>query len=299
MRRRDWELIGIFLFIIWSGSVVYGQDAAEYIILQDIGQYQFITETSDFITGEPKTIPGYIKFKGPGLIAAAGHFYEDHQDITFETNYVKLGVMSVSVQVTRHAGVDSDQWLLHEVEDSFRDPDYEQLGTHIYGSIVRNVNNQRVLWIGMGGGSFKWLSGYTTIFISYTDLDGTKPEPLEVVQAYLEKYPSTLPADFVFDAARDEQWIKDEMSRRLWLSEKWFAWQSGGNVEMVEALGEVVDHLEEFLDYRQRYFGMNADQEKMDLIAAKRVNGDVAIKAKLTQYKQWWDGHKGDSITLP
>jgi hypothetical protein len=297
VRRRDWELIGIFLFIIWSGSVVYGQDAAEYIILQDIGQYQFITETSDFITGEPKTIPGYIKFKGPGLIAAAGHFYEDHQDITFETNYVKLGVMSVSVQVTRHAGVDSDQWLLHEVEYSYRDPEDNTLGLAIQGVRIRNFNGDNI--IALRGNSYSWISNNTVIIISYTDLDGTKPEPLEVVQAYLQKYPSTLPEGFVFDAAHNEQWIKDEMSRRLWLSEKWFAWQAGGNVEMVEALGEVVDHLEEFLDYRQRYFGMNADQEKMDLIAAKRVNGDVAIKAKLTQYKQWWEGHKGDSITLP
>ena len=272
--------------IVMVSQIIYAQDINEDLILGSIGGYKASKNPS---CGQ-----------GPGILAATGHFDLDHQDTTYRISYYDLSIRSgAKVQVTRHAGVDSDQWLLHEVEDSFRDPDYEQLGTHIYGSIVRNVNNQRVLWIGMGGGSFKWLSGYTTIFISYTDLDGTKPEPLEVVQAYLEKYPSTLPADFVFDAARDEQWIKDEMSRRLWLSEKWFAWQAGGNVEMVEALGEVVDHLEEFLDYRQRYFGMNADQEKMDLIAAKRVNDDVAIKAKLTQYKQWWEGHKGDSITLP
>jgi hypothetical protein len=272
--------------IVSMGQLAYGQDISGYLIVNDIGGFRASKNPSEG--------------QGPGILIATGHFYQDHQDITYETGYFNMTTrVGPDVQVTRHAGVDSDQWLLHEVEDSFRDPDYEQLGTHIYGSIVRNVNNQRVLWIGMGGGSFKWLSGYTTIFISYTDLDGTKPEPLEVVQAYLEKYPSTLPADFVFDAARDEQWIKDEMSRRLWLSEKWFAWQAGGNVEMVEALDEVVDHLEEFLDYRQRYFGMNADQEKMDLIAAKRSNDDVAIKAKLTQYKQWWDGHKGDSITLP
>lgn len=298
MRRRDWELIGIFLFIIWSGSVVYGQDAAEYIILQDIGQYQFITETSDFITGEPKTIPGYIKFKGPGLIAAAGHFYEDHQDITFETNYVKLGVMSVSVQVTRHAGVDSDQWLLHEVERDFRD--YWGLPGDSY--VMREINGHIIMAAGTGGWVYRWISNNTIVHIEYTDLQMEKPEPIDIVDAYLTKYPSTLVARTSAELRTDEsrtQWIKDEMSRRLWLCEKWFTWQAGGNVEMVEALGEVVDHLEEFLDYRQRYFGMNADQEKMDLIAAKRVNGDVAIKAKLTQYKQWWEGHKGDSITLP
>ena len=203
------------------------------------------------------------------------------------------------MQVTRHAGVDSDQWLLHEVEGSFRDHEEARLGMIVEDTMIRELVGSRIIFYGGGTVIYNWISNNSTVRIEYSNFSGPKPEPLEVVQAYLQKYPSTLPADFVFDAARNEQWIKDEMSRRLWLSEKWFAWQSGGNVEMSKALDEVVDHLEEFLDYRQRYFGMNADQEKMELIAAKRVNDDVAIKAKLTQYKQWWEGHKGDSITLP
>ena len=298
MRRRDWELIGIFLFIIWSGSVVYGQDAAEYIILQDIGQYQFITETSDFITGEPKTIPGYIKFKGPGLIAAAGHFYEDHQDITFETNYVKLGVMSVSVQVTRHAGVDSDQWLLHEVEMDFR----ENYGTPGDCYVMRQIDGNTIMADGIGGWFYRWVSNNTVINIQYNDSQMTKPEPLEVVRAYLAKYPSTLSlmtsADLREDANR-AKWIKDEMGRLLWLCDRWFIWQSGGNISIGDALEKVVKYLSYFLDYRQKCYSISSDEAKTELEAALRSGDNTLISARLNDYKQWWEGHKGDTITLP
>ena len=284
MGRQSSIIFCACIMIVSMGQLAYGQDISGYLIVNDIGGFRASKNPSEG--------------QGPGILIATGHFYQDHQDITYETGYFNLTTrVGPDVQVTRHAGVDSDQWLLHEVEYSYRDPEDNTLGLAIQGVRIRNFNGDNI--IALRGNSYSWISNNTVIIISYTDLDGTKPEPLEVVQAYLQKYPSTLPEGFVFDAAHNEQWIKDEMSRRLWLSEKWFAWQAGGNVEMVEALGEVVDHLEEFLDYRQRYFGMNADQEKMDLIAAKRSNDDVAIKAKLTQYKQWWEGHKGDSITLP
>jgi hypothetical protein len=275
------QLIMLLLLVLPTSG--YGGSAEEFLILQDIGGYRNMGKGGGL---------------GSGILAATGHFNKDHADESYSTMYYSdVSELGLNVQVTRHAGVDSDQWLLHEVEDSYRDPEYNNLGLAIQGARIRNFNGGNI--IALRGNSYSWISNNTVIVISYTDLEGTKPEPLEVVQAYLEKYPSTLPEGFVFNAAHDEQWIKDEMSRRLWLGEKWFAWQSGGNVEMSKALDEVVDHLEEFLDYRQRYFGMNADQEKMELIAAKRSNDDVAIKAKLTQYKQWWEGHKGDSITLP
>jgi hypothetical protein len=270
----------LFLMIPTSG---YGGSAEEFLILQDIGGYRNMGKGGGL---------------GSGILAATGHFNKDHADESYSTMYYSdVSELGLNVQVTRHAGVDSDQWLLHEVEYSYRDPEDNTLGLAIQGVRIRNFNGDNI--IALRGNSYSWISNNTVIIISYTDLDGTKPEPLEVVQAYLQKYPSTLPEGFVFDAAHNEQWIKDEMSRRLWLSEKWFAWQAGGNVEMVEALGEVVDHLEEFLDYRQRYFGMNANQEKMDLIAANRSNDEVAMKAKVAQYKQWWNSHKGDPIPLP
>ena len=284
MGRQSSIIFCACIMIVSMGQLAYGQDISGYLIVNDIGGFRASKNPSEG--------------QGPGILIATGHFYQDHQDITYETGYFNMTTrVGPDVQVTRHAGVDSDQWLLHEVEYSYRDPEDNTLGLAIQGVRIRNFNGDNI--IALRGNSYSWISNNTVIIISYTDLDGTKPEPLEVVQAYLQKYPSTLPEGFVFDAAHNEQWIKDEMSRRLWLSEKWFAWQAGGNVEMVEALGEVVDHLEEFLDYRQRYFGMNANQEKMDLIAANRSNDEVAMKAKVAQYKQWWNSHKGDPIPLP
>jgi hypothetical protein len=266
-------------------QIIYAQDINEDLILGSIGGYKASKNPS---CGQ-----------GPGILAATGHFDLDHQDTTYRISYYDLSIRSgAKVQVTRHAGVDSDQWLLHEVEMDFRD--YWGLPGDSY--VMREINGHIIMAAGTGGWVYRWISNNTIVHIEYTDLQMEKPEPIDIVDAYLTKYPSTLVARTSAELRTDEsrtQWIKDEMSRRLWLCEKWFTWQSGGNVEMSKALDEVVDHLEEFLDYRQRYFGMNADQEKMDLIAAKRSNDDVAIKAKLTQYKQWWEGHKGDSITLP
>ena len=271
----------LFLMIPTSG---YGGSAEEFLILQDIGGYRNMGKGGGL---------------GSGILAATGHFNKDHADESYSTMYYSdVSELGLNVQVTRHAGEDSDQWLLHEVERDFRD--YWGLPGDSY--VMREINGHIIMAAGTGGWVYRWISNNTIVHIEYTDLQMEKPEPIDIVDAYLTKYPSTLVARTSAELRTDEsrtQWIKDEMSRRLWLCEKWFTWQSGGNVEMSKALDEVVDHLEEFLDYRQRYFGMNADQEKMDLIAAKRVNGDVAIKAKLTQYKQWWEGHKGDSITLP
>ena len=272
----------LFLMIPTSG---YGGSAEEFLILQDIGGYRNMGKGGGL---------------GSGILAATGHFNKDHADESYSTMYYSdVSELGLNVQVTRHAGEDSDQWLLHEVESSFRSSKEARLGMVSENARIRELFDNRTFFYGGGIVTYNWISNNSTVLIEYSNFSGPKPEPLEVVRAYLEKYPSTLPEGFVFNAARDEQWIKDEMSRRLWLCDKWFAWQAGGNVEMSEALDEVMDHLEEFLDYRQRYFGMNANQEKMDLIAANRSNDEVAMKAKVAQYKQWWNSHKGDPIPLP
>jgi hypothetical protein len=286
MGRQSSIIFCACIMIVSMGQLAYGQDISEYLIVNDIGGFRASKNPSEG--------------QGPGILIATGHFYQDHQDITYETGYFNMTTrVGPDVQVTRHAGVDSDQWLLHEVESSFRSSKEARLGMVSENARIRELFDNRIFFYGGGIVTYNWISNNSTVLIEYSNFSGPKPEPLEVVRAYLEKYPSTLPEGFVFNAARDEQWIKDEMSRRLWLCDKWFAWQAGGNVEMSEALDEVMDHLEEFLDYRQRYFGMNANQEKMDLIAANRSNDEVAMKAKVAQYKQWWNSHKGDPIPLP
>ena len=71
---------------------------------------------------------------------------------------------------------------------------------------------------------------------------------------------------FVLDKAHDEEWIKEEMERRLWLCEMWFQHLDEGKSELYETLQEVVDYsLKEFLNYREKYYKKNAEKEKRAL----------------------------------
>src|SRR5574340_117955 len=110
----------IAVAIAWSA-----EDVSTYLIMGDIPPYQRVTQVIDMITEKLKTIPGYSVYDNfSGTLAGADHFSLDHTDTTYETDYqsdaLKLGA---NVQVTRHAGGESDKWLLHEIEDRYRDGD--------------------------------------------------------------------------------------------------------------------------------------------------------------------------------
>ena len=181
MQKTLGIMVAIIICFFPLGIKVFGQDAANYLILDDI---------NGFIASKNPSAG-----QGPGILAGAGHFYHDHKDMTYRISYFNLQTrVGPEVQVTQHAGSDSDKWLLHELEDSYRDDEVETLGLLTEGAILRRVRGDKVFWIGLGGGSFMWLSSNVVIKISYTDLQGIKPELLEVIQAYLQKFPSTIPA---------------------------------------------------------------------------------------------------------
>ena len=234
------------------------------------------------------------------MIAATGHFGGDHEDITCRRGYYNLQQdLAVSIQVTQHAGSDSDKWLLHEVEDGYRDGEMERLGLLTEGTVLMRIGLNRVFWIGLGGGSFMWLSGNVVIKVSYVDLRGAKPEPLEVVRAYLQKFPSTISSTMKLDRAHDEQWIKNEMERRLWLCEKWFLHLQMGKVTLDETLESVIKSMVIFLDYREKYYGIKSKNEKLALVTYFDKKDGTSIKNKLSTYKTWWSVNKGKSISVP
>jgi hypothetical protein len=142
-------------------------------------------------------------------------------------------------------------------------------------------------------------SNNVVVDIRYTDLQKTKPEPLEIVNAYLRKFPSTIPSTLVADRAHDEQWIKEEMERRLWLCDKWFLQTQMGKVELNDALKTIVDHMNTFLDYRDKYYGIAASTEKNTLEGYLDKKDGTSIKTKLAEYKNWWNVNKTRSINLP
>ena len=112
---------------------VSGQDISSYLILSDI---------NGFIASKNPSAG-----QGPGILAGAGHFYHDHKDMTYRISYFNLQTrVGPEVQVTQHAGSDSDKWLLHEVESSFRGRTKEGwLGQSLYESAsIREIDGNKI-----------------------------------------------------------------------------------------------------------------------------------------------------------
>ena len=244
---------------------------------------------------EPKEEKGHLKGPVPLLLALRLCTFSTGPN-SYEASYTEPSSKwpFVKVEVTQHSGSDSDKWLLHEVERGFRRGDYEE---NMTPSRFRNMNGNNVFYSGLGGGTYRWKSNNIIVSIEYTDLYKQKSEPIEVVQAYLQKFPSTIPTISI-DNAHNEQWLKDEMDRRLWLSDKWDAQYQLGKVQQNDLLRELVDHMTVFLDYREKYYGMKAYDEKVALLNYKSQSDLTSIKNKLTEYKNWWSTNKGNPINL-
>ncbi|MBU0673442.1 MAG: hypothetical protein KJ950_02210 [Proteobacteria bacterium] len=287
---------GIFLSLSSTHANAFS-NPSDCLIENDIGIYNYRPNSSNLGNGS-------------GIVGPTGHF-TDHLDNVCSGKYSNIDqirglpidearqkIISINIQVTQHTGGDSDQWLLHEVEDGYRDSD--QLEAVLSeASRLRTINNNIIFFYGGGEVGYSWLSNAVLVNIEYNNFGPAKPEPLEIVQAYLQKFPSTIPATLALNRAHDEQWIKDEMERRLWLGDKWFAWQEAGNSDVAETLREVNRSIEVFLNYREKNFGINADLEKESLYTLISNQNLQGMKDKLAEYKAWWANNKTGSINLP
>ena len=271
------------------------QEVTDYLILEDIGRYKI--EGVSLFKDDP--FVAYRKSSHAGILGAAGHFGTDHNDTTYETAYTGgPGYSAPTVQVTQHPGSDSDKWLLHEVDAEFRN----YYGMPDDSFMVKTIDGNTILAFAAGGWDYRWLSGNKVILIEYTDLQMEKPEPLEVVKAYLAKHPSTLPAITSADLRTSDnktKWIKDEMERRLWLSEKWFTQLDLQKAELTAVLKEVVKHLDVFLKYREKYYGVAAKTDRILLQTYLSQNNAASLKEKLKEYQLWWSQNKTEPINLP
>lgn len=275
----------LILIIMMLPSLGFTQGTGDYLILNDIGEYVF----------RPKRI---ITIGNAGVLVPTGHF-AGHGDMTYEGIYIHPQTyIGVTVQVTQHSGSDSDRWLLHEVEDGYRDSDKleETLDTNVQ---IRTIDGNNLFFIGIyGGKSYTWISNNNIVIdIGCSSCPNTKPEPLEVVRAYLAKFPSsiTMTDAEAKSRAHNEQWLKDEMERRIWLSEKWMALIKAQNKP--DELDKVRKHLEVFLKYREKYLGVKVtDKELSGLIRAEEKRDVVGMEEKVKGYREWWDEHKADPL---
>ena len=275
-------------------EVGLSQSLSDSLLLQNIGPYQL--EKPEKVIGG--NIGGPRSFEGAGIIAGTGHF-PDHLDKSYEVRYLGgAELSSPKVQVTQHAGGESDKWLLHGVDRDFRN--YYGLPGDSYA--MRIIDNQTIMASGSGGWTYRWLSGNKVVHIEYTDLQLEKPEPLEVVSAYLALHPSSLSPQTSLEIRTDANktiWIKDEMDRRLWLGGKWMGTITNIGEDRKKKLIRIVDHLNVFLDYREKYYGVGAGTEKGTIDQLLQAEDKDAIEAKLNEYYQWWNQNKTGAINLP
>jgi len=283
MLRRTVIIIGALILICLLGSQSVGQTIADYLIVGDI---------NGFIASKNPT-----SGEGPGMLAGADHFYLDHKDRTYRISYFNLTTkVGPVIQVTQHAGADSDRWLLHEVEDAYRrNPEQDY-----FKGTIREINGNKIFSYQLGT-HYSWLSDNIVVDIKYTDLQKVKPEPLEVIQAYLQKIPSTITLIDTEAKSRshNEQWIKDEMERRLWLCDKWFVRLESDRSKLPSILKTIADHMVVFLDYREKYYGISGKDDKLALMGYLSAKNEAGIKSKLTEYKIWRNVNKSKSINLP
>jgi len=279
------KILFVIVTLLFFPIRTHALSVTDFLIDSDIGEYS-------------RSYPGSCP-KGSGIVAGAGHFKPDHTDYACDIRYYnEVSDNGVDVQVTHHAGDDSDKWLGHELDKSFR----TSLGIPGDSYGPRQINGQTVLEFGAGGREYRWLSGNNVVRIEYTDLQMEKSEPIEVVKAYLVKHPSTLTAISLLDlrsAANKTTWIKDEMDRRLCLCDKWFLQLTLKKVEEKQAYRESVKSMNIFLDYREKYYGLTAANEKNLLAGYLSTNDGTNIKLKLAEDKTWWSAHKSDGISLP
>lgn len=301
--RKIKYLATILLLISISFSYAVAQgftNLSDCLVTNDVGIFTYDSEYSRL-------------GNACGVVGGEDHFKLDHTDSICSGSYSKnvdvsglskkerfKVMLNVNIEVTQHSGGDSDRWLLHEVEDNYRDDETETLGLLTDGAVMRKIDNKRILWLGIGGGTFRWVSNNVVINVSYTDLQGTKPEPIEVVKAYLAKFPSTITmTDAELKAsAHNIQWIKDEMDRRLWLCDKWNAQSQAGSVTQADLIYNLVRSMNVFLKYRQKYYRVDATDEIKALDTYNRNNDIASIQTKLTEYKTWWSKHKNKSIRI-
>lgn len=261
-----------------------------------VSDYLIDTNIGDYAISYPGACP-----EGSGIVAGADHFMADHIDYACDIRYYKrIARLGVEVQVTQHAGTDSHNWLLHEVEIGYRDSSSERLGLLHKGAYIEKLNNNIVMRLEIAGGSYRWISSSNVVVsIKYRDPDFAKSEPLEVVNVYLAKFPSTIPATFKLNRDHEIIWLKDEMERRLWLGDKWFAHIQTADLKLRDKLKSMTDSMVVFLNYREKYYGIASKNDKIALETALFQNNIAAIQTKLTEYKTWWAAHKADTISLP
>jgi len=274
--------------LLSTGTVAHAFGISDYLILEDIGPYRQTPE---------------VEFMGK-LVARKPACLQGGDDISGIYNSCRIsyaggaGNLSITVEARVYK---SGQWILHDLEDAFRD--HEKFHALLDPNVrVRTINGKNLFVASVGGGkTYTWGSGKNVrIEIRYSTYSKNKPEPMDVVKAYLAKYPSTmtLKESEFRSKAHSEQWLREEMNRHLWLAEQQFTLASAGISDINEVLKDIVDNLEMFLSYREHFYAVKASSNQEFLVERLDAEDAPAIKNLLNEYKTWWSENKTREFLL-
>lgn len=283
----------VVLIIIVAACIPAYAAVSDYLILQDIGPYR--------IDRPQKDMPGEPPWGGPRIYQLAelksSYHFQDHIDTVYKAMYLggTEGIAAPTVFVTHHAGGDSDRWLLHEMELTMESADKDEFGRRAKSAVLRKINNNAVFCSPGRNGKYAWVGNKITVLIEYGHMEDAnrQAEPTEIVEAYLKKFPSTIPLDYPFnEASHDDDRARTEVNRRLWLSEKWLAHIQPNDPELHGKLAEVVDCIKEIVTYRERFYrDISRDSAKKETSLLSELlqrSDEEAIRSKLGEYSSWW-----------
>jgi hypothetical protein len=138
------------------------------------------------------------------------------------------------------------------------------------------------------------------------------PEPTEILQAYLTRYPSSLTQNWqipvwswIQDEQRGREHLRTEVALELAAAKYWLAMALRVPVEQVREgdLRKIEHHLKEFARLRQAHLsGRDAEQDRARIKAVKQLAPAARFNKlqEITQeYQTWWDGNQGTPIVVP
>jgi hypothetical protein len=138
------------------------------------------------------------------------------------------------------------------------------------------------------------------------------PEPTELLQAYLERYPSSLTQNWevpvwswIQDEARAREHLHTAVALRLAGAKYWLAMAARISIEQVRDvdLRKIERQLKEFARLRQAHLnGPDAETEHKRIKAIKQLAPQPRLsklQELMQEYQAWWDRNVGVLVVVP
>jgi hypothetical protein len=242
---------------------------------------------------------------GRGITAAFG---EHPENLVAAANYRDTARgMFVEVTVQRVARTD---FVDHLIEARVRSQENARVVPG--GSMVIAFDQPLYFYCGGDGCNrrvYRWRSGPQIVVDINADgvaSDGADipcPEPTELLQAYLQRYPSSL----TFQPDSDEraaQFRRDQLALRLSAAQHWLTQTAtAAEDDQIPLLHEVGRHLTKFAQIRAAAFGtpsLLAEAQRIhDALQLPVTTQQRKLHEILSEYQGWWAQHQNDPVRLP